>query len=58
MERAREPVKEFAAPAQHLDHAGRDCPIRGELAGDEPMDAGTRCEGEVDVSILPRHVEG
>ena len=25
VERAREPVKEFATPAQHLDHAGRDC---------------------------------
>ena len=34
VERAREPVKEVAAPAQHLDYPGRDRPIRCELAGD------------------------
>lgn len=42
VERAREAVEEFAVPAQHLDHAGRDRAIRGELAGDEPADARTR----------------
>ena len=45
VERAREAVEELAAPAQDLDHAGRDRAIRGELAGDEPADARTRGEG-------------
>jgi len=45
VERAREAVEEVATTAQHLDHAGRDRAIRGELARDEPMDARTRGEG-------------
>ena len=51
MERAREAVEEVAAPAQHLAHASRDRAIRGELAGDDPVDARTRGTGEVDRSV-------
>ena len=36
----REAAEQVAAPAQHLDHAGRDRAIGGELTGDEPADAG------------------
>ncbi|MET4780391.1 hypothetical protein ABIB56_000368 [Glaciihabitans sp. UYNi722] len=41
MEGAREAVEKVAAPAQHLDHAGRDRAIWGELTGDEPVDVRT-----------------
>jgi hypothetical protein len=58
VERAGEPVEEVAATAQYLDHTGRDRTIRREFAGDQPVDARTRSEGEVDRSVPARHVQG
>src|SRR4051794_21416477 len=58
VERARKAVEEVAGPAQHLDHPGRDGTIRGELAGDDPVDAQTRAEGEVGRPGPARHVQG
>ena len=54
----REAAQELAAAAQHLDHAGRDRALRGELTGDQVADVGTCGEGEVDWSVPAPDVEG
>src|ERR1700744_180682 len=58
VERAREAAEELAGPPQHLDHPGRDRTVGGQLAGQDPADAGAGGGGAADRAVPPGEVAG